>query len=119
MPPFIDARVPIRFGEPSTAGHDSALLLEGDEPAPATRPVARFVIRQLSRAHPAGCVCCAPRGVVAEALSRLFLARARGEVGFFREVVAVSRTAAGRAAIDAALERDPLVSSWFRAAPTK
>ncbi|HEX5327130.1 MAG TPA: hypothetical protein VFW75_10725 [Acetobacteraceae bacterium] len=111
--------MPIRFGEPSTAGPDSALLLEGDEPAPAGRLIARFVIRRPARAHPVGCVCCAPRGVAAEALSRLFLARARSEVGFFREVVVVSRTMAGRAAIHAALDHDPLVSSWFRAAPTE
>ena len=52
---------------------------------------------------------------VAQALSRLFLARARGEMGFFRGVLAVTVTAAGQEAVLTALADDPLVSAWFKA----
>ncbi len=63
-----------------------------------------------------GCSCCAPQAPVGQALSRLFLARARGEVPFFREVIAVTVSREGRAAVAAALEADPLAAAWFRAA---
>ena len=49
-------------------------------------------------------------------VAALFLRRARGEIPFFRRVLAVARTPAGRAAILAALTDDPVVSGRFRAA---
>ncbi len=64
--------------------------------------------------HPAGCACCVPRGAVAADLARLFLARARGEVPFFRRVVAVPDGGAGTDAVRAALRDDPFVSARFR-----
>jgi hypothetical protein len=60
--------------------------------------------------HGAACVCCTPRAALVEALHRLFIRRARGEVPFFRRVVA----AASEAEIAAALA-DPLVAARFRA----
>jgi|HubBroStandDraft_4_1064222.scaffolds.fasta_scaffold700081_2 hypothetical protein len=120
-----DARVEVRFGAAEDAGPEDALLIEGDAPAagiaprdgdaPADRPVvARFMLPVRAPTHPLGCICCAPRGPVAEALSRLFLARARGEVPWFRSVVAVTRSVAGADAVRAALAADVVTTARFR-----
>ncbi|MCU0985153.1 MAG: hypothetical protein MUC89_09460 [Acetobacteraceae bacterium] len=110
-----DQRIPV---SPATAGaaqteRETALVLGPGEAMPAEVPpgaaVERLALRQQVR-HEAGCVCCAPRAALAEALHRLFLRRARGEVPFFRRVV-VSLPAGE---IGAALA-DPLIASRFRA----
>lgn len=44
--------------------------------------------------HPFGCLCCLPRGLLGRELGRLFSARARGEVAFFRRVVLLGPAAA-------------------------
>jgi len=97
------------------AGHDIALVLGPDEAAPSEIPPGTAVERLATRPalHDAACACCTPRVALAEALHRLFLRRARGEVAFFRRVV-VSLTAAE---IGAALI-DPLVAPRFRAEST-
>lgn len=112
---FVDARVPVRFGSVSDAADGSALLIEGGTPVPHRVAVARFTDASPAGPHPPGCPCCLGRSPAAVALAALFLARARGEVGFFRCVVAVCCTPGGEAAVRAALESDPLVSAWFRA----
>jgi hypothetical protein len=123
-----DGRVGVRFGAASDAGPEEALLIEGDAPGagdapsgrsmPAGRPaVARFALPVRNATHPLGCVCCAPRGPVAEALGRLFLARARGELAWFRCVVAVTRSAAGADAVRAALAADVVTAARFRQDP--
>jgi hypothetical protein len=89
-----DARVELLFGPASLAGPGDAVLA-----APAE-----------SGLHPAGCACCVGRGALATALGRLFMARARGEVAFFRRVVVTGADAATRAALAA----DSLVSARFR-----
>ena len=114
MPLFVDARVPVRFGSVSDAAPGLALLIEGDTRAPDGVAVARFTDTAPPGPHPPGCPCCTARSPVAVALAALFLARARGEVGFFRTVLAVCRTPDGEAAVRAALECDPLVIAWFR-----
>ena len=108
---FLDARLPVRFGTADQAGPETALLIEGDAPAPAGAAVARFVLA--SGGHPAGCACCAPRGPAAEALARLFLGRARGG-GLFRDVVALVRGPAGEAAVRAAVTEDRFAAARFR-----
>jgi hypothetical protein len=123
MAAFIDARIPVSFGEPGAAAEgadgETALLVEGREsaaaPAEAGKAAAHFVLPYAPSSHPAGCACCVPLGPVAAALNRLFLARAKGEAPFFRRVVAVAG-AAGQAAIRQALEADPVVSFRFRLA---
>jgi len=118
--------VAVRTGGPGMGGI-SLLLIEGDAPrdgdapvhgaAPATRPaVARFTLPVRIATHPLGCICCAPRGPVAEALGRLFLARARGELPWFRSVVAVTHSAAGADAVRAALAGDVVTAARFRRA---
>jgi len=114
---FIDARIPVTIGGGHPPAPTTALLIEGDATAPGPQPVARFVLPE--GGHPAGCACCTPRGPVAEALGRLFLARARGECPWFNEVVALVNSEAGRQAVRKALQDDPLISARFRAASAK
>jgi hypothetical protein len=93
-----DDRIPVLFGTAADAGPEDAVLrLEA-----AASPF-----------HGAGCACCAPRGAVGRALGGLFLARARGEVPYFRRVVVVSADVAG---VRAALASDILVAARFRMA---
>lgn len=112
----VDDRVPVRFASADAAARDEALLVEGEAPMPAGHAVARFRLAPGLIGHPVGCACCTPRGPVSEALGRLFLARARGEVAFFRSVVAVVATPAGEAAVRAALAEDQVSAGRFRLA---
>jgi len=123
-----DGRIRVRFGVEGDAGPEDALLIEGEAPAagiaprdggaPADRPaIARFTLPVRVPTHPLGCICCAPRGPVAEALGRLFLARARGEVPWFRSVVAVTHAAGGVDAVRAALTGDVVTTARFRQDP--
>lgn len=113
MAVFIDARVPVRTGRVEEAGTEVALLIEGGVAVPAGVAVAR--IAAIPAQHAPGCACCVPRGPIAEALARLFIARARGEVPFFREVVAVLDDTS-LAGLHQALETDPLLAGRYRLA---
>lgn len=115
MTVFVDARIPVRLGRVQDAGPGLALLLPVGTAAPEGAVVARIPAAS-PRAHPAGCACCASRGRLAEALGRLFLARARGEVAFFREVIAVLPDAQDQAELGAALAADPLLAARYRPA---
>ena len=64
--------------------------------------------------HDAGCACCVARTPAAQALARLFMQRARGEVAFFRRVVVEGQ--AEEAAVRAALQSDPVAAARFRPA---
>jgi hypothetical protein len=105
-----DARVPVVFASLDAAGEEDGLLIEGDAAAPAGRAVARFSANARPF-HPPNCACCRPRAAAAAALGRLFQARARGEVAFFRRVVAV---VADEATVREALTGDTLTAAWFR-----
>jgi hypothetical protein len=116
---FLDARIPVRHGMLSEAGPDDALVIEGDAAAPAGRPAVRFptsdtAVPDATGPHAANCFCCAGRSAAATALGSLFLYRTRGDINTFRMVLVVTSSVAGRAAIDAALESDPVVSVRFR-----
>jgi G3E family GTPase len=91
----LDARIPVVFAALSDLGPGDALLTDG----PATAD------------HPAGCLCCVARAPAADALVRLFLARARADVAFFRRVVAV---VGNPEAVHAALRTDAMVTGRFR-----
>jgi hypothetical protein len=108
-----DGRIWVRFGAVGDAEPGEALLIEGPGPAGASA-VARFVLPARIGGHPVGCACCAPRGPVATALGALFLARARGELPWFRCVVAVTQSTGGAAAVRAALEEDVVTRARFR-----
>jgi hypothetical protein len=106
----IDARVPVVFGTIADARPDDALLIEGDAPAPEGRVVVRLMANA-QPTHVAGCVCCVPRSAAGSALAGLFLARGRGDVAFFRRVIAVTTDPE---AILSAIDGDILASGWFR-----
>lgn len=112
---FLDARIKLRISTAAEADPAAALLVEGEVSVPAGIAHARFVLPQAA-GHAIGCACCLPRGPVAEALSRLFLQRVRGEIPYFAEIVAVPAGAQGVAAIRAALQNDPVVFARFRLA---
>jgi hypothetical protein len=103
-------RVLVVFGAVDAALRDDALLIEGDAASPPGHAIARIAAGTAFAAHPQGCLCCGARGTVAEALGRLYIARARGEVPFFRRVVAVVKD---RAAFRATLTRDVLAAARF------
>jgi hypothetical protein len=111
MPIFVDARIPVFFAPVPPAGGD-AVLIEGDDEAPEGLPSARFFLALPG--HEAGCACCAPRGPVAEALHRMFLARAQGTAAFFGRVVVLA-SAAGEAAVRRALAEDGFLAGRYRA----
>lgn len=111
----MDDRLPLRFGSASDAYADDALLIEGDAPASGLS-AERFEVRAILAGHAPGCACCAPRGEAARALGRLFLARGRGEIALFSGVLAVTRSPAGRAAVEAAVSGDVVASARFRLA---
>jgi hypothetical protein len=119
MTRILDARVPVGFGALAEGSPEVALLIEGAAtPAPPGVAVARFEAGEGKvegvAPHAAGCACCVPRHPVADALRRLFQARARGEVPFFRRVVAVCTTDRGTELVDVALALDPTARAWFR-----
>jgi hypothetical protein len=93
-----DARVPVFAGGLDQAGAEDAVLADPPTALPA---------------HAAGCACCRPRPALARALARLFLARARGEVAFFRRVL-VAIPPGGEAELAAAIAGDPVSAARFR-----
>lgn len=113
-----DDRLAVVIGPAELAGPQDALLLEAEAPA-AAGARAGLVVRlpALSAApgwgHAPGCACCRPRGAVAGALGRLYLARARGEVAAFARVVAAL---ADDTELRAALAEDRLVAGRYRLA---
>ena len=96
---MFDARVPVVFGSSQGAQEGDAVLASGLDGAPG---------------HVAGCACCVARTPAAQALGRLFMQRARGEVAFFRRVLVDGHAA--EAAVRAALQSDPVAAARFRLA---
>ena len=90
------------------AGADEAVLVEGAE-EPAARAFERF-----DAEHAIGCACCGARSPAATALDRLFQRRVRGQIDFFKGVVAVTTTAEGDLAVWAAVRNDPVASARYR-----
>ena len=119
-----DARIPVRFVDHApAAGAGQVLLLPEAADAPADdgpQPASAgwtAVLRLPSAGvpHPftrGSCRCCAGRSAQASKLTWLFQARARGEVGFFRSVVAhLPRT--HEAALRALLASDLFLCARF------
>jgi hypothetical protein len=103
----LDARIPLVFATLADAGPTDALLVEGQ----GARAPGRDHFTASENPHPFGCTCCVPRNPAALALARLLLARGRGQGPFFRRVIAVTATPAGRATVLAAVQSDPLAAS--------
>jgi len=104
---MFDARVPVVFGSSRDAQEGDALLASGLDGAPGQGLVG-------VPGHDAGCACCVARTPAAQALGRLFMQRARGEVAFFRRVLVDGHAA--EAAVRAALQSDPVAAARFRLA---
>jgi len=100
-----DIRIPVRIGPIGTACPDSHVLVASEMAGFGARPAG----------HMSGCACCMPRGALARSLSRLFLARVRGEMAFFREVLLV--TEQDRNIVEDELKADVLVAARFYVVP--
>ena len=93
-----DLLVPVVLGGPGdVAAGDVAVALPPPEVA----------------GHPVGCVCCRPRSPLGRELGRLFSARARGEVAFFRRVVVLAAPSAA-AELVRQIAADPVAAARFR-----
>ena len=105
----IDARIPVFFATEPAEAEGVAWLVED-------AAVAAWDSREAG--HVAGCTCCVSRSPVAEALGRLFRARAVGEVPFFTRLGVVPASAAGEASVRQALATDGLASACYRVEAT-
>jgi len=106
----IDARIPItEIADPAALAAGTALLAEVGADAPAD--AERF---QPDAPHNPGCACCLGRSDLALALDRLFQARVRGTRPWFAKVAVLAPSAAGRAALAAALAEDQLTRARYR-----
>jgi hypothetical protein len=101
----IDARIPVFFATSPVEADGVAWLVED-------AAVAAWDSRESG--HVAGCTCCVTRSPVAEALGRLFRARAVGEVPFFTRLGVVPANPAGEASVRQALETDGIASACYR-----
>ncbi len=108
-------RIPLLFSP--DAGAD-AYLVEGDAAVPPGVYTMRFTLPAGRFGHAAGCNCCTPRGPAADALAAMFRARATGSAPFFKQIAVVA-SAAGEAAVRAAVEQDVLAGARFRIAPLR
>jgi hypothetical protein len=109
----LDARTPLRLLDAAAPPPGATVLAEDGAALPAGLAAVERFAPPPPGGHPIGCACCAPRGQAAVALDRLFLARVRGSIPWFDEVIAVAHTPAGQATILAALD-DSVVGSRFR-----
>lgn len=108
----MDARIPLLFARPADPlPAETAVVVEGHA---ADFPGAAAIVRVTPRAAGlARCACCAPRHQIAQALAKLFFARARGEVAFFRQVVVIGPD---ETAIRAAVADDVVTAARYRIA---
>lgn len=115
----LDARIPVTL-LPDAAALEAALA--AGRPAAvvsaAPPPKPRGAVAAVSfdagvAAHLAGCACCQGRSAAAQALDRLFQARARNACAWFDRVLVLDEDGAG-AEILAALREDALAAARFR-----
>ncbi len=104
-----DQRIELVFGGPVAPA--DAIVLAGNGPAPQAIAIERFS-STAPLGHGVACACCAPRSQASLALTRLFLARARGEVAWFKRVVVLADPAT-QAALRAVLADDVLTRARF------
>lgn len=119
---FLDARIPVSLlpdratlAAALATGGPAALVTAAPPPPKPEAAVAAVSFAPGSVAHRAGCACCGGRGAAAEALDRLFQARARGACAWFERVLVLDEDGAG-AEVLAALREDALAAARYRAA---
>jgi len=112
----LDARIPVLFvAEPLRIpeGPPAALLcLAPPPPLPEEAVAGASFEGGVAIPHLSGCACCQGRSEAAQALDRLFQARARGACPWFARVVV---GAAAAAEVRRALAEDALSAARFRA----
>jgi len=106
-----DARIAISFG--GKPDPNAAFLVEDGQNFPETGYAVRFTLAGALPGHVIGCACCTLRGPAADALGRMFTARARGKAPFFDRVVVLA-SPPGEAAIRQALDEDVVVQARYR-----
>jgi hypothetical protein len=107
-----DMRIPVLFGDVQ-AEKDDVYLTEGGAEPVRSGYAEQFTLPEAKFGHVVGCTCCTPRSPAADALARLFRARATGSAPFFKRVI-VRASPAGEAAIGAAIARDMLTAARYR-----
>ena len=109
---LIDARIPVRFADGVPRPSPDSALVVGAGVASSGAGWAATLALPAGDSHPAACACCGGRPARATALTQLFQARARGEVGFFRALV-VCLPDADAVALRELLATDPYLSGCF------
>lgn len=122
MPPFLDARIPLTLVPDAAAlglalarGKPAAIVTAAPPPPLPVAAVAAVAFDAGVATHRGGCACCQGRSAAAQALDRLFQARARQACGWFDRVLVLDEDGAG-AEVLAALREDALAGARFRAA---
>lgn len=118
----LDARIPVTLLPDLAAveaalaqGKPAALVTSAPPPPKPEGAVAAVSFDAGVVAHTAGCACCQGRAEAAQALDRLFQARARGAAPWFDRVLVLDEAGVG-AEVLAALREDSLASARFRPA---
>jgi hypothetical protein len=118
----LDARIPVTLLPDLAAveaalaeGGPAALVTAAPAPPKPARAVAAVSFAAGVATHRAGCACCQGRSPAAQALDRLFQARARGAAPWFERVLVLDEEGAG-AEVLAALREDALAAARFRGA---
>lgn len=105
-------RIPVLFsGLPGEM--DAAWLVEDGAEPPVPSYAEHFTVPPPKFGHNLGCNCCPTRGPAADALARLFRARATGAAPFFKCVI-VRASPAGEAAIRDAIAGDVTAAARYR-----
>ncbi len=114
----LDARIGVRVvihGEEGAPSDAIALVRLGDGAAidRAGWAAVCALPTEAGGRHEASCRCCAGRSALADTLGKLFTQRARGEVGFFGQVLLSVPGGLVHEAV-AILEHDPLIAGRYR-----
>jgi hypothetical protein len=106
-----DTRIPILLG--GKPGPDDAVLVEDGKDMPKTGYAVRFALAGGKPGHMLGCACCTLRGPAADALDKMFQARARATAPYFKRVIILA-SPEGETAILTALDSDLVTRARFR-----
>ncbi|WP_027285140.1 hypothetical protein [Rubritepida flocculans] len=117
----LDARIPVTLLPDMAAveaalaeGKPAALVTAAPPPPKPARAAAAVSFAPGLAAHRAACACCQGRSPAAQALDRLFQARARGAAPWFERVLVLDEEGVG-AELRRALREDALAAARFRA----